>query len=140
MNYIEKLAKRILAKDYDVLKKPELDKRAIFPNYKCFELTKHKKYRHFLLFYITSKRYNKCFREQMPNVTSTELLYEVAKLYSIENLTARCYINEMLKDKILIGADRVMRYDQMYSFNPEFFDAYLLIDYKTLEEKYDDKN
>ena len=76
MSYIKKIAKRILAKDYDILEKPELDKRAVFPNYKCFALIKHKKYKHFLLFYIVFKRYNECFREQIPNVTSTELLYE----------------------------------------------------------------
>lgn len=139
MNYIKKIAKRILAKDYDVVKKPALGKRAIFPsaifpNGKCFELIKHKKYKHFLLFYIVFKRYDESLRKPVSKATSTGLLYEVAKLYGIKNITAKYYTNEMLKDKVLIGANKVIYYNQIYSFNPEYFDTYLLTDYKTLEE------
>ena len=134
MNYVEKLAKRILAKDYDILKKDEwMDNCVIFLNDNGVEKIMNKRYKHFLHFIIASGKQKYRRKEKKCNMGKSYLEY-LAKLFKIKHSTLKLYMREMVKDKILIGPDNLTFSAEAYWFNPEYFDTYLLIDYKTLEE------
>jgi hypothetical protein len=133
MSYIKKIAKRILAKDYDIVKRSDwMDDCAILLNSNGLRWTMKKRYKHFLYFIIASQKWN-CKRGQ-ECCSSTGYIEYLAKLFNIKHSTLKFYLREMVKDKILIGPDNLTFSEEAYWFNKTYFDTYLLTDYKTLEE------
>lgn len=133
MNYIKKIAKRILAKDYDIVKRNNwMNDCVLLLNDNGLRWTMKKRYKHFLYFIVASQKW-KCKRGQ-ECYSSTVYIEYLAGLFNIKDSTLKFYLREMVKDKILIGPDNPTFSEEAYWFNKTYFDTYLLTDYKTLEE------
>lgn len=133
MSYIKKIAKRILAKDYDIIEKDNIDNCVMFLNDTGLYMVKNRRYKYFLYFILTNAKL-RCKRNDYKCKVLVGHLEMLAEKFGIKHTTFKLYLYKMITDKILIDYEQFTFGNQAYIFNPEYFDTYLLTDYKTLEE------